>query len=106
MTGRLLTILTILVLMVSACKHSRKQRTSLYEQAERHFKRGEYDAALDDYQVFIERYPQSPLTERARLRINCINREVQSMMSQKDMPEPRYVGDQEPRSRNDTGTSE
>ena len=76
----------------SGCQRSEVQRTSLFETAERHFERGEYDAALDDYQAFVDRYPRSPLAETARLRIRSINREVQSMMNRKSGPEARYVG--------------
>ena len=76
----------------TGCQRSEVQRTSLFETAERHFERGEYDAALDDYQAFLERYPRSPLSDTARLRVRSINREIQSMMNRKSGPEARYVG--------------
>ncbi len=79
--------------VLSGCEHSERPRTSLFQQAEQHFERGEYDDALDDYQAFLERFPRSPLAETARLRVRSINREVQSLMETQNMPEPRYVAD-------------
>jgi len=79
--------------VLSGCEHSERPRTSLFQQAEQHFERGEYDDALDDYQAFLERFPRSPLAETARLRVRSINREVQSLMETQNMPEPQYVAD-------------
>lgn len=79
--------------VLSGCEHSERPRTSLFQQAEQHFERGEYDDALDDYQAFLQRFPRSPLAETARLRVRSINREVQSLMETQNMPEPRYIAD-------------
>jgi outer membrane protein assembly factor BamD (BamD/ComL family) len=79
--------------VLSGCEPSERPRTSLFQQAEQHFKRGEYDDALDDYQAFLERFPRSPLAETARLRVRSINREVQSLMETQNMPEPHYIAD-------------
>lgn len=84
-----------LVTASAGCKDSEQRRTTLFEEAERHYRDGEYDAALDDYQVFLERYPRNRLADTARLRIRSINREIQSMMSRDDMPTPNYRGDEQ-----------
>lgn len=90
--GRLL-ILGVLVLCIgTACEDPRQTQTEAFEAAEAHYRNGEYDAALDGYQAFLEAYPESPLAETAELRIRGIHREVRSVLMRKDMPRPRYVG--------------
>jgi hypothetical protein len=74
-----------------ACERSPEQRTSLFREAETHFERGEYERALDDYQAFIEQHPRHRLADTARLRIESVNREVQSVMGRDDMQTPRHV---------------
>ncbi len=78
--------------LASGCEHSERPRTSLFDEGEQHYERGEYDAALDDYQAFLQRFPRSPLAETARLRVRSINREVQSVMGASETPDPRYLG--------------
>lgn len=82
----------VLGALPSACQRSETRRTSLFETAEAHFERGEYEAALHDYQAFIDRYPRSPLAETARLRKRSINREIKAMLSGEDLPAARYLG--------------
>jgi outer membrane protein assembly factor BamD (BamD/ComL family) len=77
---------------VVACEDPQQTQTQAFEYAEAHYRAGDYDAALDGYQAFLEAYPQSPLAETAELRIRCIHREVRSVLMRKDMPRPRYVG--------------
>ncbi len=76
----------------TACEDPQQTQTQAFEYAEAHYRSGEYDAALDGYQAFLEAYPKSPLAETAELRIRCIHREVRSVLMRKDMPRPRYVG--------------
>lgn len=83
---------TLLLLVMVGCQQPDRKRSSLFEQAETHYRRGEYGAALDDYQAFLERHRQSPLAKTARLRIRSVNREVESVMGRKDMPRPDYTG--------------
>lgn len=77
---------------VAACEAPQQTQTEAFEYAEAHYRAGEYDAALDGYQAFLDTYPKSPLAETAELRIRCIHREVRSVLMRKDMPRPRYVG--------------
>jgi hypothetical protein len=80
------------MLAVVGCEGPEITQTQAFERAEAHYRNGEYDAALDGYQAFLEAYPESPLTETVELRIRCINREIRSVMMRKDMPRPKYVG--------------
>ena len=93
-TGTLVLLLFAISVVSTGCEHSKKRRNSLFKEAERHFERGEYEAALDDYQAFLHRYPRSPLAETVKMRKKTVNHEVQSILSRDDMPEPRYVGEQ------------
>jgi len=74
-----------------ACQQSPDRKTSVFREAETHFRSGEYDDALDDYRAFLESYPRHRLAETARLRIRSLNREVQSIMGRDDMQAPRYL---------------
>jgi hypothetical protein len=81
-----------MLLAGAACEDPRQTQTQAFEKAEAHYRTGEYDAALDGYQAFLEAYPTSPLAETAELRIRSIHREVRSVLMRKDMPRPRYIG--------------
>lgn len=80
------------MLLAIGCEGPEVTQTQAFEGAEAHYRSGEYDAALDGYQAFLEAYPDSPLTETVELRIRGINREIRSVMMRKDMPRPKYVG--------------
>ena len=82
----------VVLLVALGCDGPEITQTQAFERAEAHYRNGEYDAALDGYQAFLEAYPESPLTETVELRIRCINREVRSVMMRKEMPRPTYVG--------------
>lgn len=82
----------VILLLAIGCEGPEITQTQAFERAEAHYRNGEYDAALDGYQAFLEAYPDSPLTETVELRIRCINREIRSVMMRKDMPRPKYVG--------------
>lgn len=89
----------------SGCEDSQHTQTRAFEAAEEHYRDGEYDAALDGYQAFLEAYPTSPLAETAELRIRSIHREVRSVLMRKDMPRPRYVGTEQHEDRPDARTA-
>lgn len=95
--GRLLFALGCCLLCVglaSGCEDPEKTETEAFEKAEAYYRDGEYEAALDGYQAFLEAYPNSPLAETAELRIRSINREVGAVMMQDKMPRPEYkIGD-------------
>ncbi len=78
--------------MGTACEDPQHTQTQAFQYAEAHYRDGDYDAALDGYQAFLDAYPDSPLAKTAELRIRCIHREVRAVMMQKDTPRPRYVG--------------
>jgi hypothetical protein len=84
--------LVVGMLMGMGCRERPPRPSEVFAQAEEHYQRGEYDAALDDYQVFLERHPRSPLTETARMRIRAINREIRAVMDREHVPSPTYVG--------------
>lgn len=75
-----------------ACEDPQHTQTEAFETAEQRYRNGEYDAALDGYQAFLDAYPNSPLAKTAELRIRSIHREVRSVLMRKDMPRPEYVG--------------
>jgi len=89
-----ITTMTVGMLMGVGCRERPAPPSEVFAQAEEHYQRGEYDAALDDYQVFIERHPRSPLTDTARMRIRAINREIRTVMDREHVPSPTYVGQQ------------
>lgn|GEM_PF-3337608 len=81
------------VLMItSACEDPQQTQTQAFEYAEEQYRGGQYNAALDGYQAFLDSYPTSPLAATAEMRIRGIHREVRSVMMEKNVPRPRYVG--------------
>lgn len=97
-----MTIAQILVLVVvvwvstmpflAGCESSRPTETALFEEAEVHYRLGNYDGALSGYQAFLRTYPLSPLAETAEMRLRNIKREVSSVMGRQGMPRPVYHG--------------
>lgn len=96
----------VILVFALGCEGPEITQTQAFERAEAHYRNGEYDAALDGYQAFLEAYPDSPLTETVELRIRCINREIRSVMMRKDMPRPKYVGGTSEHSESETGVEE
>jgi outer membrane protein assembly factor BamD (BamD/ComL family) len=86
-------ILLVALFASTGCEDLQRTQTQAFEYAEKHYRGGQYDAALDGYQAFLESYPTSPLAATAEMRIRCIHREVRSVMMQKNVPRPRYVGE-------------
>lgn len=80
-------------MITSACEDPQQTQTQAFEYAEEHYRGGQYGAALDGYQAFLDSYPTSPLAATAEMRIRGIHREVRSVMMEKSTPRPRYVGD-------------
>lgn len=74
------------------CEDPEFTQTQAFEYAEERYREGQYDAALDGYQAFLDSYPTSPLAATAEMRIRGIHREVRAVMMQKETPRPRYVG--------------
>lgn len=66
--------------------------TTDFDRAESFFRQGIYERALDDYERFIERHPESPLADTARLRIRTIKREVSSMLENPKLKGAKYHG--------------
>ena len=95
-----------LLTALMGCEDPQRTQTQAFEYAESHYRSGEYDAALDGYQAFLEAYPKSPLAETAELRIRCIHREVRSVLMRKDMPRPHYVGASNNKSAGDNNSDE
>src|SRR5690554_4648556 len=86
------TVLCGALMITSACEDPQQTQTQAFEYAEEHYRGGQYDAALDGYQAFLESYPTSPLAATAEMRIRGIHREVRSVMMEKNVPRPQYVG--------------
>ncbi len=88
----------VMVMLVSTapfltgCESSRPTETALFEEAEVHYRLGNYDGALSGYQAFLRTYPLSPLAETAEMRLRNIKREVSSVMGRQGMPRPLYHG--------------
>lgn len=77
---------------LTGCESSRPTETALFEEAEVHYRLGNYDGALSGYQAFLRTYPLSPLAETAEMRLRNIKREVSSVMGRQGMPRPVYHG--------------
>lgn len=93
-------------MLTSACEDPQQTQTQAFEYAEEHYRGGQYDAALDGYQAFLDSYPTSPLAATAEMRIRGIHREVRSVMMEKNVPRPRYVGRQIKPKSGEAGLSE
>jgi len=64
--------------------------TDLFEEAEVHYRAGEYEEALLGYQSFLKLYPESPLADVAETRVRDIHREVSSVMDRSGAPRPVF----------------
>ena len=79
---------------LTGCEDRIEAETRAFESAELHYQQGDYDAALEGYHSFVERYPQSPLATTARMRLRSIHHEVSSIMDRHSWPPPSYHGPQ------------
>lgn len=86
-------VLVAIICLNTGCEAPELTQTQAFEYAEEHYRDGQYDAALDGYQAFLNSYPTSPLAATVEMRIRTIHREVRSVMMKKDVPRPRYLGD-------------
>lgn len=77
--------------LLVACTPPEKTETVLYESAEVHYRRGDYQRALDGYESFLKLYPESPLADVAQMRIRGIKREVTSVLGRSDIPRPKWI---------------
>lgn len=84
-------VLGAFVGLVVACTPPEKTETVLYESAEVHYRRGDYQRALDGYESFLKLYPESPLADVAQMRIRGIKREVTSVLGRSDIPRPKWI---------------
>ena len=82
----------MLMLVIVGCDGDRAAETTLFETAEVDYRQGNYEDAMSGYQVFLQRYPQSPLATTAEMRLRSIHREVSSVMEHSDAPRPSYHG--------------
>jgi hypothetical protein len=88
----LCTILGSAALLQTACQPGPREETTLFEQAEQHYRSGHYDRANTRYKEFLQRYPRSPLVRTAELRLRTIDREVESIMGRSgDGNRPIYM---------------
>ena len=87
-------ILTLIfaTLGASGCEDGIEAETSAFEAAEIDYRQGNYADAMEGYQAFLERYPQSPLAPSAEMRLRSIHREVSSVMERTGSPRPSYHG--------------
>ncbi|MEZ4461292.1 MAG: hypothetical protein R3E66_16550 [bacterium] len=81
----------VLAALLTACEAPEKTETALFEDAEVHYRRGDYQTALDRYESFLKSYPESPLANVANTRIHIITREVDAMMGRTDTPRPTWL---------------
>ena len=94
-SGWIAALVLMLVLIavgpgLTGCEGPDHTQTASFEAAEVHYRQGHYERALDGYQSFLKRYPDSPLAEVAELRIRTIKREVSSMLGRAELPRPIY----------------
>jgi len=86
----IVAIAALLWCFVAACDGPRQAETAAFEEAEVHYRAGDYDRALEGYQSFLRLYPESPLADVAEMRIRTIRREVKSMLGRSEMLRPVY----------------
>ncbi len=75
----------------AGCKDAPPNNTDLFEQAEAHLQRGDYEAATRAYSQFLDQHPDSPLADLARQRLLNIDRELEAVMGRRSAPAPIYV---------------
>lgn len=85
-----------------ACQDDSVTETKSFETAEIAYRSGSYNKAMDGYETFLKRYPNSPLADVAKLRIRSINREVRGMLGRTGTPRPVYRGEKNDATKNDT----
>lgn len=85
-------LLLALLICLAGCDDAQETETSMFEAAEIHYRQGNYTEALSGYHEFLQRFPASPLTNTAELRMRNIHREVSSMMERPGSPRPVYHG--------------
>ncbi|MFB6264668.1 MAG: tol-pal system YbgF family protein [Bradymonadaceae bacterium] len=90
--GARIVVLAVSLIVLSTGCRDQNSRPDRFELAETHHRRGEYAAALEDYQAFLDQYPKSPLADTARRRVRSINRLVRSTLNGETTPAPSYVG--------------
>lgn len=91
------------------CEPDVRDETEIFEEAELLYRIGDYDAAGELYEDFLEAYPRSPFARTAKLRLRTIEREVEAVMGARGGNRPIYVrpsrdpaeGPQKPPSLND-----
>lgn len=86
----MLALAALMWCCVAACDGPQKAETAAFEEAEVHYRAGDYDQALEGYQSFLRLYPESPLADVAEMRIHTIRREVKSMLGRSEMLRPVY----------------
>ncbi len=90
-TGCLLLLALVLSTTSLGCEVEVREETVIFEEAERRYRTGDYEAASAYYQRFLSVYPRSPLAATAELRIRTIEREVEAIMDARSGNRPLYV---------------
>lgn len=83
------------VVSIVGCSDRPEPRSTLFDRAEKHYRLGDYDAALREYQAFLERFPNSPLSPTARRRLRALRFEVETVLSADHSYLPSYTGGEE-----------
>lgn len=98
--NRLALFLTLAIVVTAlgpvGCQEPAPPQTDLFELAEEHLQRGDYDGATRNYEAFLERYPHSPLAPIAEQRLRNIDRELEAVMGRRSTPAPIYIRPAEP----------
>ena len=81
-------LLIALIGLALSCQSPEQTDAELFEQAEASYRAGRYVLAIERYESFLSTYPESPLSETARLRLRTIHREVKSVLKRENLPQP------------------
>jgi outer membrane protein assembly factor BamD (BamD/ComL family) len=92
-------VMLLVMTLALGCEDPREAETTAFEAAEVEYRQGNYGDALDGYQAFLKRYPQSPLAPTVEMRIRSIHREVSSVMNDRHAIRPSYHGSEREQSR-------
>ena len=84
-----------LMLCVMGCQGQSTPSRQYFDTAEEAYRSGRYEVAHQNYSLFLRLNPDPQLARLAERRILSIERELESVLGQKNGPRPAYVNQDE-----------
>ena len=88
-------LMLALMLMMMGCQGQSTPSRQYFDTAEEAYKSGRYEVAHQNYSLFLRLNPDPQLARLAERRILSIERELESVLGQKNGPRPAYVNQDE-----------